>query len=113
MEKKVCLTGCKVVPLDKQVSFKVDNQEVTNLIESLHYETEARKDIITFYISNGMDTTSQAFKNYNTEYREFYVQYTTAKEVFEKDYIVPKLEGKKYTRWNLDFASRVVTVELA
>lgn len=96
----------------KQITFVLDNQELVDLIESLHYEVEARKDIITFYLTNAMDTNTDSFKNYNKEYREFFVQYSTAKEILEKDFIVPKVDGAKYSRWNLDFQSKEVTVDL-
>lgn len=99
----------------QQLLLKVDNQELINLIEGLHYETEARKDIITFYITNGMDMTSEAWQSYNKEYREFFVQYSEAKTQLEDLFIKknPELDGRAYTRWNLDFATGNLTVDLA
>lgn len=98
----------------EQLLLKVDNQELINLIEGLHYETEARKDIITFYLTNDMKA-SDSFKEYNKEYREFFVQYSEAKTQLEDLYIKknPELDGRAYTRWNLDFATGNLTVDLA
>lgn len=79
-------------------------KDLSNYIESLQYECEARKDLCAFMINKGM-ADSEAFNRYHKEYMEFFAQLETAKNEMANEYI-PK--GKK---WNLDFATSQVTFD--
>lgn len=93
-------------------SFEVE-REMSNYLESLHYETEARKEIVTFMLNNNMDIKSEAFERYHSEYVELSVEYKTAKKELEKSYISDELRedlGGVVT-WNLDFESGILSLK--
>lgn len=95
--------------MSKMVTVEVEIPEDTSTyIESLQYELNARKDLLAFMIERGQNN-SEGFKKYHTEYMEFNAQYEMAKSEMAATYIVPKY-GKNAT-WNLDFRTRIATVE--
>lgn len=83
--------------------------EIINLIESLQYEVDARKDLIAFMISKNFDTSTDSFKRYQKEYMEFYTQYNAAKNELENLYL-KKYKNKKIM-WNLDFNNKTLTIQ--
>lgn len=83
------------------------SQELCDKIEALQYEVESRKDLIAFILSNDMKTNSIQFEKYNKEYLEFFKKYNLAKQELVNKYF-PNIQ---YSHWNLDFSSRIVTVE--
>ena len=87
---------------------KVDNQDLINFIEGLHYEVNSRKDLIAFMLNNNMRTDTDAYKKYNKEYMEFYIQYIEAKNQLEKMYVRTAVENP--TDWNLDFETGKLTI---
>ena len=87
---------------------KVENQDFINLIESLHYEVNARKELISFIVSKDMGIDTNTFKKYNKEYMEFYIQYNEAKNKLEEMYVRTAVENPK--DWNLDFDSGEITI---
>lgn len=87
---------------------KVENQELINLIESLHYEVNSRKDLIAFMLNSNMRTDTTAYERYNKEYMEFYIQYNEAKNKLEQMYVRTAVENPK--DWNLDFETGEITI---
>jgi hypothetical protein len=90
---------------------KIENQELINLIEKLHYEVNSRKDLIAYMLNNNMRTDTEAYEKYNREYREFYIQYNEAKNKLEEIYVRTAVENP--INWNLDFETSEVTIEYA
>lgn len=88
---------------------KVENQELINLIEALHYEVNSRKDLIAFMLNSDMRTDTAAYERYNKEYMEFYIQYNKAKNKLEEMYV--RTAVKNPINWNLDFETGEVTIE--
>lgn len=92
----------------KTIEITIDNQQMIDLLESLALETNSRKDVISFMLSNNMMLTdAKSFEKYHDEYQKFYKQYDTAKSEFQKMYVdtIPNA-----VNWNLDFASALLTV---
>lgn len=90
------------------------NEETANYIQGLQYERDARRDLLAFMLAGNMDTGTEAFRRYHTEYMDFYQQYNLATMDFERiqlPKIAPELAGRAFT-WNLDFSSREVTVTM-
>lgn len=87
---------------------KIENQELINYMESLSYEVAARRDVITFMLSNQMDTSSTQFQAYHKEYLEFFAQLETAKGQLEKDYVLPNSKG--HVTWSLDYGTATLTI---
>ena len=87
---------------------KIENQDFINLIESLHYEVNSRKDLIAFMLNSNMRTDTEAYERYNKEYMEFYIQYTEAKNKLEEMYVFTAVENP--INWNLDFTTGEVTI---
>lgn len=83
------------------------SKEMCDKIEALQYEVDSRKDLIAFIIANDMKTTSSQFEKYNKEYLEYFKKYNQAKQEMVHTYF-PDIN---YLSWNLDFASRTVTIE--
>lgn len=80
-------------------------KELVEKIEALQYEVESRKDILSHMIANGMNTTSDKFVKYHDEYQAFFMNYNKAKQEMMKEYGVPN-----NVNWNLDFATRILTI---
>lgn len=83
------------------------SQELSNYIESLHYELSARQDLLSFLVRNNLQE-SEGFKRYHEEYIDFYTQYQLAKSNLENDILIPLIGGK--FSWTLDFSSQEVTI---
>lgn len=88
---------------------KIENEELINFIESLHYEVNSRKELIAFMLNSNMRTDTAAYEKYNKEYKEFYVQYTEAKNKLEEMYV--RTAVKNPINWNLNFETSEVTIE--
>lgn len=84
-------------------------QDVSNYIEGLMYEVNARKDLVAFCIDRGISIDSDVFQRYHKEYVDFSAQYEMAKKEMESTYIMPKHPNCK---WNLDFSTHTVVVEV-
>lgn len=92
-------------------TLKVDSEIVVEL-QRLSVAVESRKELISFMISNDMDLTSPKFKEYEDEYEKYYFQYSALKKELEDKVLASKFGKDNLLRWNLDFATEEVTVEL-
>ena len=100
-------------------TFKIDinNQDVVNYIERLHFEVEQRKDIIQRLIeahANDSDAavlTSPAFKAYSAELYEFVAEYESAKQEIQNTFIPKYLDGHKFN-WTLDFNTKQLIIDV-
>jgi len=90
----------------RTAEFEITN-DLRDYIESLQYETNARKDLLAFMLERGQGET-EGFKKYHTEYIEYSTQYEMAKAQITNEYVIPKY-GKNAS-WNLDFKTATVTV---
>ena len=75
-------------------------------IEALQYEVESRKDVISQILASGFKISGDTFEKYQTDYRNFFIQFNKAKQEMLKVYNVPGT-----AKWNLDFASGILTIE--
>ncbi|MEG1562288.1 MAG: hypothetical protein RR365_00925 [Bacteroides sp.] len=93
-------------------TIEIKDRALVDYIESLSYETGARKDIISFMLSNNMDTSSESFTRYHKEFEEFMVQYEEAKKQLEHMYITDELKKEMggMVNWNLDFESGILSL---
>lgn len=82
-----------------------------NELQRLALETESRRDLIAFMITQNMDISGEKFKSYETEYQKYYLAYQTAKTEFETNVLKPEF-GENMVKWNLDFNTSEVTVEM-
>jgi hypothetical protein len=96
--------------MDKKnvIVINVDEND-RNHVESVDYEYAARRDAVTFMISNNMDITTEAFKSYQKEMVEFSTKFTQAKSEIEQKYVIPVSEGKK-VHWTLDYHTCSLTI---
>ena len=83
-------------------------EEVCNYLESLMYETNARKNLLAFCIEHDLNE-KDAFNDYHKEYIEFSAQYEMAKEEMASKYIYPKYPS---CTWNLNFNTKIAIVEV-
>lgn len=88
----------------------LENNEAIGHLEALGYEVGSRKDLLSYMISTGVKPSDEAFQAYHKEYQGFFIQYEEAKSAFEKEFVEPLAPGRRLT-WNLDFATRQLTVE--
>lgn len=92
----------------KTIEITIENKKMVELLESLSLETDSRRDVISFMLSNDMMlTNSTSFKKYHDDYQKFYKQYDEAKREFQKMYVdnIPNA-----IHWNLDFSDSLLTV---
>ena len=85
-------------------------EEFCNYVESLMYETNARKDVIAFMIDRNVDN-KERFDQYHKEYLEFYAQYELVKQEIQKTY-VDEVYGDQAIRWNLNFQTQELEIDL-
>lgn len=85
------------------------SEELSNYIEGLQYESDARKDLCAYMLSQGMGDTDE-FKTYHEEYISFYSQYLVAKNEITQ---MLNTMGYKSASWTLDFATHTVKVRNA
>ena len=81
----------------------IDEQLCTK-IEMLQYEVFSRKEIITSYLNMSSNISSELFKAYQDEYKEYFTAYNKAKQEMLKKYQVLAVNN-----WNLDFTTRELT----
>lgn len=79
-------------------------EEMSNYIERLQYEKNARENLCAFLIRQGLSQTED-FKYYHDEYKDAYIQYEMAKKELEDKYV-----PKKGTRWELNFSTSEITI---
>lgn len=91
----------KVVPMP---------EEFCNYVESLMYETNARKDVIAFMINSAI-LNQERFDQYHKEYLEFYAQYELVKQEIQKTY-VDEVYGNQAIKWNLNFQTQELEIDL-
>ena len=75
-------------------------------IETLQYEVESRKDVISQILAKGFKVAGDAFAKYQAEYKEYFIQYNKAKREMLNAYGVDSNSA-----WTLDFATCVLTIE--
>ena len=61
--------------------------DLANYVESLQYEVNSMMAIMSFMLDRDMDTSTEAFQNWNRKYTEAYASYEAAKAELERDYI--------------------------
>jgi len=84
------------------------SESLRDYVESLYYEVNSRKDLLTFAMSKGL-TDTESFKKYHEEYKDFYIKYEAAKTELFDICVKPKhYEGN--ISWNLDFATSTLTI---
>lgn len=89
----------------------IENQEVINHLEALGYEANARKDLLAYLVQTGVSLGDPAFQAYHKEFEEAFARYELAKSEFEKQYVRPLAPDGRTLSWNLDYASRELTVQ--
>ena len=89
------------------------NAELSNYVEAAAYEVNSRVDVISFMLSNNMSTSTDSFRSYQAELIEYKKKYELAKAEVEKQIVKPYLDAHQIPNatWNLDFATRVITLE--
>ena len=86
------------------------SEDMSNYIEGLMYEVNARKDLVAFCIERGMSLDGEIFQRYHKEYVDFSAQYEMAKKELEKTYVQAEYPNSK---WRLDFPTHTLTIEVA
>ncbi len=81
---------------------------LNNYIESLNYEVDARKSLLTFALNKGMDNTD-AFNKYHDEYREFFMKFEVAKKDLYDRYVKEKWDDQKVT-WKLYYSTNTIEI---
>ena len=84
-------------------------ESVRDFIESMDYEYSARRDAITFMLSNNMDINTDAFKQYQKEMIEYNIKFVEAKKQLEEKYVLPII-GEHKVKWSLDYETAKLTV---
>lgn len=97
--------------MDKIKKLYIENEEIIRLLEKLQYESESRKEVLGYIIStNGVNT--EAFKQYEKEYQDAFINFNAAKNEFEKEYVKPAVGEGSFINWTLDYNTQEVTITL-
>jgi hypothetical protein len=89
-------------------------EKLSDYIESLQYEKDRTNEIVAFMLSHNYDTHTEAFRQWDRDNQVAFVKYQEARNQLENQYIFSKPEFKgKRVNWNLDFATKMLTVEAA
>ena len=88
------------------IEIEID-RELSNYIESLSYETNARKNLIAFCFSKEIDLDNKIFKKYHDEYIHFNTSFELAKLQLEDTYVKPNYPNAK---WHLNFNTNILTI---
>ena len=96
----------------KQIEIAVP-QEVSSYIQSIGYELDARRDIITYLMQqNGSPITENAnFALYHDEYKEYKIEFEMAKKQLEADYVLPAI-GTDKASWELDYNTCTLAITI-
>lgn len=81
-------------------------------VQRFAIETESRQNLISFMLSNGMDTNTEQFRRYQAEYSDFFYRYDKAKNDITEKYVRPVVDNLDNVNWNLDFDSCELTILL-
>ena len=81
--------------------------KMVDYLEGLHYECNARADLVAFLIRSGLKETD-GFDSYHNEYLKFHPEYELAKKELETLYIQPACQPPY--KWDLDFGTKEVTI---
>lgn len=84
-------------------------RELVDLVESYQYEVNARMNLISYCMDRGIDVDNPVFKRYHDEFVEMSVRYEQAKNQISNEYVLPHYSN---ARWNLDFDSCKLTIEV-
>lgn len=92
-------------------------QEVVDYIQRLHFELEARKDVIATIIENHKaDDTVELFESivfttYSKQLSEIKAEYEIAKGLLDEFIPTDILDNKKFD-WNLNFATSMLELSI-
>ncbi len=80
-------------------------EKLRDYIQSINYDLDATKDLIT-YIGSKKPIDTELLKYYETQYKERYIEFETAKSELIKTYGI-----SNNTQWSLDYGTCTLTVE--
>lgn len=87
-------------------------QDKINHIQKLDTEMSARRSLISFMISNGMDVSNQRFKEYQQDYEQAFLLFETAKAEIEQEYVDKNLNSSYQQKlsWDLNYRTNILTI---
>lgn len=84
-------------------------EELSNYIQGLMYETNARKDLLTFMLRQEV-MPKERVEKYHDEYVTFFTKYEMAKQEMVNEYILPKYH--KDVNWRLNFSTSTLEISI-
>ena len=101
-----------MVCTEKKFDVPEEFSELACYLESLYFEVESRKSLLAFAMERGLRGNPN-FEEYETEYKEFFIEYETVKKEFESKVIMTLLTDEEKAdafNWFLNFDEQTVTV---
>lgn len=86
----------------------VTDRGLIDYVESMQYEVESHKELITYAMSKEGLSDSKAFKQYMDDYKDFFIKYNMAKNKVEETYV--RTVCPNPVSWNLDFRTGELTI---
>ena len=93
-------------------------QETINYLQRLNYEVFTREEIIAKLIEMHKDDVDDSlfvckpFKKYSEELSRIKAEYELAKLEVEKTYIPKVLYGQHEYKWDINFSTNIMTIEV-
>ena len=82
--------------------------ELSNYIESLHYDLNSIRELLLMAAKQGLKDTD-AYNAWMQDYLKKSKEYEIAKTTLEREFIIPAI-GNAAVDWVLDFSTATVTV---
>ncbi len=89
--------------------FKIDiDEQVVLTIQRLDFEVQAREFIVKSLMQSDI-ANYEIFKQYHSEYVDYFSQFEIAKSMITNKYI-PNALKEHETSWNIDYASKTLEI---
>ena len=101
----------------KQIKINV-TQEMVDYLQRLNFEVQTREEIITKLLEMHKDDSddslfvSKPFLKYSEELSRVKAEYEMAKLEVEKLYVPKELYGQHEYKWNIDFSTNEMTIDV-
>ena len=87
-------------------------EEIRTAAQKANVERDARRDILLYIMQNDVNISQERINQYQKEYDDKFFEFEKIKNVIEKEYVQPAVDGKA-SKWSLDYDTCTVTITLS
>ena len=86
-------------------------EELRTKVQRANVERDSRRDILLYIMQNNIEIPEERMQKYQKEYDEKFLEFEQAKDIVEKEYVMPATD-KKALNWSLNYSDCVVSITL-